>query len=158
MAKLLKRLSYKDASGNWVIACNQFWNYIKLKLPAHLKGNAVDRLAQIEDILGETYDLDQLRELVEADKVGKILVSPCNIGDTVYILHCGKCPHLNSATVSGIHLRDETYRGGKKRREYVVVRKNGFSKHLPIDKIGKMWFLHEHAAKAALAKEENRNV
>lgn len=59
----------------------------------------------------------------------KTLFPPCKIGDTVYILHYGKYPHLNSATVSGIHLRDETYRGGKKRREYVVVRKNGFSKH-----------------------------
>lgn len=32
---------------------------------------AVDRLAQIEDILGDTYDLDRLRELVEADKDGR---------------------------------------------------------------------------------------
>ena len=32
---------------------------------------AFDRLAQIEDILGDTYDLDRLRELVEADKNGR---------------------------------------------------------------------------------------
>lgn len=114
------------------------------------------RLADIEDILGDTYDLDRLRELVEAEKAGKNFVSPCKIGDTVYILHYGKCPHLNSATVSGIHLRDETYRGGKKRREYVVVRKNGFSKHLPIDRIGKMWFLHADSAESALAKEADQ--
>ena len=30
----------------------------------------VDRLGQIEDILGDIYDLDRLRELVEADKSG----------------------------------------------------------------------------------------
>lgn len=35
---------------------------------------AVDRLAQIEDILGDTYDLDRLRELVEADKDGRCVV------------------------------------------------------------------------------------
>lgn len=29
---------------------------------------AFDRLASIEDILGEEYDLDRLRELVEADR------------------------------------------------------------------------------------------
>lgn len=118
---------------------------------------AVRRLQEIENILGDTYDLDRLRELVEAEKAGKNFVSPCKIGDTVYILHYGKYPHLNSATVSGIHLRDETYRGGKKRREYVVVRKNGFSKHLPIDRIGKMWFLHEDSAESALAKEAGRS-
>ena len=29
------------------------------------------RLNQIEDILGDTYDLDRLRELVESDKNGR---------------------------------------------------------------------------------------
>lgn len=29
------------------------------------------RLKQIEDILGDSYDLDRLRELVKADKAGK---------------------------------------------------------------------------------------
>lgn len=32
---------------------------------------AFDRLAAIEDILGDDYDLDHLRELVEADKAGR---------------------------------------------------------------------------------------
>ena len=32
---------------------------------------AFDRLAAIEDILGDEYDLDRLRELVEADKTLK---------------------------------------------------------------------------------------
>ena len=31
----------------------------------------IDRLAEIEDILGDDYDLDHLRELVEADRNGK---------------------------------------------------------------------------------------
>ena len=37
---------------------------------------AFDRLAAIEDILGEEYDLDHLRELVEADKDGRCVVLP----------------------------------------------------------------------------------
>lgn len=36
----------------------------------------VDRLAAVEDILGDTYDLDRLRELVEADKAGRCVVLP----------------------------------------------------------------------------------
>ena len=32
--------------------------------------DAVRRLQEIENILGDTYDLDHLRELVEADKAG----------------------------------------------------------------------------------------
>lgn len=35
---------------------------------------AIHRLAAIEDILGDTYDLDRLRELVEADREGLCVV------------------------------------------------------------------------------------
>lgn len=34
----------------------------------------IDRLADIEDILGDDYDLDRLRELVEADRDGRCVV------------------------------------------------------------------------------------
>lgn len=47
--------------------------------------NVFDRLGQIEDILGDTYDLDRLRELVEADKDGRCFVRPdfvFRIGET----------------------------------------------------------------------------
>ena len=45
---------------------------------------AIHRLVTIEDILGEEYDLDHLRELVEADKDGRCVVLPCKVGDKVY--------------------------------------------------------------------------
>ena len=35
-----------------------------------------DRLAAIEDILGDEYELDRLRELVEADRAGKCVILP----------------------------------------------------------------------------------
>lgn len=37
---------------------------------------AIHRLASIEDILGDNYDLDRLRELVEADNAGRCVVLP----------------------------------------------------------------------------------
>lgn len=103
----MERFTYKDASGNWVIACNKFWNYLKLKLPAHLKGDSVDRLAAYENtglepqeikqivelfhsyrhICGETPP-DRLRELVEADRDGRCVVLPCPVGTTVYMPFC----------------------------------------------------------------------
>ena len=43
----------------------------------------VDRLAAIEDILGDTYDLDHLRELVEADRDGRCVVLPVKPGSVV---------------------------------------------------------------------------
>ena len=44
--------------------------------------DAVHRLVTIEDILGDEYDLERLRELVQADREGKI--PRYTIGDTVY--------------------------------------------------------------------------
>lgn len=45
---------------------------------------AIHRLAAIEDILGDDYDLDRLRELVEMDKANS--VPPCQIGDVFYAI------------------------------------------------------------------------
>ena len=43
--------------------CFDVWS-----VPKKFMGNAIERLAQIEDILGDNYELDRLRELVEEDK------------------------------------------------------------------------------------------
>ena len=45
---------------------------------------AIHRLVSIEDILGDEYDLDRLRELAEADREGRCVVLPCKVGDVVY--------------------------------------------------------------------------
>lgn len=44
--------------------------------------STIDRLAAIEDILGDEYDLDRLRELAQADQEGKI--PKYTIDDTIY--------------------------------------------------------------------------
>lgn len=36
----------------------------------------VERLAAIEDILGDEYELDRLRELAQADKEGRVVILP----------------------------------------------------------------------------------
>lgn len=42
------------------------------------------RLSAIEDILGNDYDLNRLKELVEADREGKCVLLPCKVGDKLY--------------------------------------------------------------------------
>lgn len=49
----------------------------------------VDRLAAIEGILGDTYDLDHLRELVEADRDGRVRIVLKPTGGV-----CGTCKHF----------------------------------------------------------------
>lgn len=52
--------------------------------------DAVHRLAAIEDILGDDYDLNRLREIVEADRDGRCVVLPCKIGQKVYDITSGE--------------------------------------------------------------------
>lgn len=40
------------------------------------RNEALKRLSEIEDILGDTYDLNRLRELVQADREGRCVVLP----------------------------------------------------------------------------------
>ena len=46
---------------------------------------AIHRLVTIEDILGDEYDLDELREMAQAKREGRCVVLPCKIDDDVYI-------------------------------------------------------------------------
>lgn len=50
----------------------------------HNFAKILDRLSALEDILGDDYDLDRLRELVEVDRDGRVVVLPCKIGENVY--------------------------------------------------------------------------
>lgn len=61
------------------------------------------RLCQIEDILGDTYDLDRLRELMEADKAGRCVFTKCKIGDTVFVVGKKK---VVEARIQEIYLDD----------------------------------------------------
>ena len=47
----------------------------------------VDRLAAIEDILGDEYDLDELKEVVQAKREGRCVVLPCKFGGPVWRLY-----------------------------------------------------------------------
>nr|DAI37281.1 MAG TPA: hypothetical protein [Caudoviricetes sp.] len=51
---------------------------------------AVNRLGEIEDILGDDYDLSRLRDLVQADRDGRCVVLPVKIGDSIYFTFLGK--------------------------------------------------------------------
>ena len=48
-----------------------------------------NRLKKIEDILGDEYDLDRLRELAQADREGRIVLRSAGAGKK-----CGSCGHF----------------------------------------------------------------
>ena len=111
---------------------------LELQNPSGLE-KIVSRLQEIEDILGDTYGLDRLRELVEADKVGRCVVLPCKVGDTVYLL--GKNCVLENKV-----LQVSFNNSG----DWVVFTD---CKSLLFCKIGETAFITREAAEATLAKE-----
>lgn len=73
------------------------------------KENAMSRLAAIEDILGDSYDLDRLRELVQADREGRCVVLPCKVGDKMQYIDGYES--IGSEIVEKIVIEIETDRG-----------------------------------------------
>ena len=57
---------------------------------AKQKESVMGRLAAIEDSLGDEYDLDELREMVQAKREGRCVVLPCKVEDDVYINILGR--------------------------------------------------------------------
>lgn len=70
---------------------------------------AIHRLAAIEDILGDEYDLSRLRDLVQADREGRCVISPkegvLNKGDRVWYVDI-KSRVLESGTVFIVEYKD----------------------------------------------------
>ena len=79
----MKRLTKGTPSGVAILNHSSCFVYtgIRCGLTASQKIQAaIERLAEIEDIIGDDYDLDRLRELVEADRGGRCVVLPCKEG------------------------------------------------------------------------------
>ena len=103
------------------------------------------RLKKIEDILGDTYDLDRLRELVQADREGRCVVLPCKLGNKVYFPLLGR---IIKKTVYSIVTFSNSQR----------IYCNGTSEFFRPENFGKTVFLTRAAAEKALEEmEENDN-
>ena len=106
----------------------------------------VDRLGTIEDILGDEYDLDRLRELVEADRDGRCVVFPQKTVFELAFEPGEYCDMVCPLTIDGVgqcYFCDfgvETVRECNCRQEH-------------IERIGKDVFLTREAAEAALKGE-----
>ena len=110
-------------------------------------GTVADRLAAIEDILGEEYDLDELKEMVQAKRKGRCIVLPCKKGDTVWRIVHDAAPHITKDRCTDIKYEN---------RDIWV--------HLIGDRVmggwnfGKLLFLTREDAEAALRREQDEKV
>ena len=100
---------------------------------------AFDRLAAIEDILGDEYDLNRLRELAKADSL---------IGKTVY--EPNKRGFISTYEVISTHISKCSILIGWNLLDGVYSNLNGFE----ISALGKTVFLTREDAEAALRREQ----
>ena len=109
-------------------------------------GDIVRRLAAIEDILGDEYDLGKLMELVQAKRKGRCIVLPCKKGDTVWRIVHDAAPHITKDRCTDIKYEN---------RDIWV--------HLIGDRVmggwnfGKLLFLTREDAEAALRREQKED-
>lgn len=68
----VERVTKKDADGHYYMSGDGIFS--DWGVPEKFKGEDVDAVGTIEDILGDTYDLDRLRELMEADKSERCVI------------------------------------------------------------------------------------
>lgn len=106
---------------------------------------AIHRLAAIEDILGDEYDLDRLRELVEADRDGRCYIANVKIGEQVFVPD--KKGKVIACRVQGISLPAH----GKN----LIIHLGGYpAEYLWSDREGKDWWKTRESAEAALRREQ----
>lgn len=111
-----------------------------------------ERLKLLEDVLGDNYDLDRLRELVQADREGQCVVLPCKLHDKVFFIENG-C--VKETEVDSFH----NWTSGRWKISTHTDRMYEHWKGYEIDfsGIGKTVFLSREDAEKAVEMEENRN-
>lgn len=110
------------------------------------ESNIIARLCDIEEILGDDYDLARLRELVTADKEGRCFVSDVNLGGEVFYI-----PKFNGKPYCGIQVGHVQAIAFTKAGKRIKIREH--HAHNQDFMIGKTVFLTRESAEAALAEK-----
>ena len=98
-------------------------------------------------------EADRLRELAEADKDGRVVVLPCKVGDTVWIV--GAVRKLYSAKVRTFFCgHTSAVRGGDDDGHIHMIRTTECD--IPMQKFGKAVFLSREEAEKALQEMEDK--
>lgn len=137
----MKRLTGRRDGRAYIVGCPDF---ALPKIAGLIIQQTVNRLADIEDIMGDEYDLGKLMELVQAKRKGRCVVLPCKIDDDVYINLFGRT--LDATVISISELASTpTYKAMYGIRLCYIFK---------ADDVGRTVFLTREAAEEALKARE----
>ena len=132
---------------------NGVWHFEDWERGIDCTGKAIDRLAAYEDtglepdMVVKTAELaffvhenglDRLRDLLAAEKDGRLVVLPCKVGDSGAWVHNG--------TMTPVHVHRIQI---NKRGTFLVLKSTVVHGAFPVDQIGKTVFLPRAEAEAA---------
>lgn len=91
--------------------------------------NGYNRAVLLEDILGDNYDIDRLRELVEADRNGCCVTFPCKVGDTINLFEWSqeRGVYIISDIVTSVTANRNGWTVKTKSKFYPIKQKDGYS-------------------------------
>ena len=155
----MERLTGRRDGRTYIVGCPDF---ALPKIVGLIIQQTVDRLAAIEDILGDEYDLDELREMVQAKRDGRCVVPPCKVGQKVKVDVRTWGNVWNYKTVeNGKFLIGEIVAITKTKKQTLVkirvehnVSWKRPTRRYPASAIGKTVFLAREEARAALRREQ----
>lgn len=112
-------------------------------------------LAAIKDILGSKYDLDRLKQLIEADREGRCVVLPVKIGDMMYEINN---VFDGEKIIQKIENRSIDGFAGNILNPIWLISKKPYEKHYHLSEFGKTIFRTLGEAESALkAMKESEN-
>lgn len=159
------RCEYKDADNGNCTAVGGFCTAVQAAhcflltkyLDARLTPGEVHSLwgewNAMMSVLNSIGSYDRLRELAQADRDGRVVVLPCKVGDTVYVIDKGKS--VRAKTVYEITCKQN--KSGKYFGWGVCLGPGncGTVARYRLDNLGRSWFLTREEAEKALEKMGN---
>lgn len=130
---------------------NGFGKDIFRKMARDLYG----RLKAYEDIAELCGGFDRLRELAEADKDGRVVVLPCKVGDTVYMIE--RIFDIDNGVRDEICARKVIGHGGNNLNKLWLIGSGGICNvSIFVSEFGKTVFLTHEEAKKALEERAGK--
>ena len=113
------------------------------------------RLKAYEDIAELCGGFDRLRELAEADKDGRVVVLPCKVGDTVYMIE--RIFDIDNGVRDEICARKVIGHGGNNLNKLWLIGSGGICNvSIFVSEFGKTVFLTHEEAKKALEERAGK--